>query len=429
VSPDVLDPDAAPVDELLRRLTPRVIGAVVRRFGDLDDAEDAVQEALVAAATRWPDDGVPDNPGGWLYRVAVRRLTDRIRSESARRDREDLDVARRPAEPPSSFEDDDSLVLLFMCCHPALRPAAAIALTLRAVGGLTTAEIAHAFLVPEATMAQRISRAKQRIREAGATFALPTADERDARLRSVLHILYLIFNEGYATTSGAHLARRELSEEAIRLTRAVHAGLPDDPEVAGLLALMLLTAAGRPARTGPGGELVPLTEQDRSHWDHDLITEGLAITSRALAKGAVGEYQLQALVAAAHDQAATAADTDWTHIAALYGLLERMTANPMVALNRAIAVAMADGPAAGLGLLAALDGPLAGHFRLDAVRGHLHEMAGDHVTAIRHYRAAAAATASGPEQRFLLAKASRLAAVGAGPDARDAPPGADVPDP
>jgi predicted RNA polymerase sigma factor len=353
---------------------------------------------------------VADNPRGWLIAVAVRRLTDRWRSDEARRRREDLAAVREPAAPPEVSDEDHSLPLLFLCCHPALTPGSAIPLTLRAVGGLTTAEIARAFLVPEATMAQRISRAKQRIKSSDVPFRMPTPAEWAERLRSVLHVLYLIFNEGYAASTGADVARSDLSGEAIRLTRALHAGLPDDPEVSGLLALMLLTDARRPARTGLDGELVPLAEQDRALWDQALIAEGVTLISAALPRGAVGEYQLQAAVAAVHDEAATAEETDWPQILALYGLLERMTGNPMVTLNRAVAAAMVDGPAAGLALLAGLDGRLAGHHRLDAVRAHLLEMAGDVDGAIVHYRTVAGRTTSLAERIYLTTQAARLGA-------------------
>ena len=398
-------------EELLRELAPQVLGAVARRYGDIDDAEDAVQEALLAAATQWPAEGMPDNPPGWLIAVAARRMTDRLRREEARRRREVVAASLEPADGPPPIPDgDDSLTLLFLCCHPALTPASAIPLTLRAVGGLTTAEIARAFLVPEATMAQRISRAKQRIKESGAHFAMPTGGEWTERLRSVLHVLYLLFTEGYAASTGARVARSELSAEAIRLTRMVHASLPDDPEVAGLLGLMLLNEARRPARTGPDGELVPLAEQDRSLWDRALIAEGVAVVSEALPKGAVGEYQLQAAVAAVHDEAETADETDWPQILALYGLLERMTGNPMVTLNRAVAAAMVDGPAAGLALLEGPDERLTGNHRLDAVRAHLLEMDGDQEAAIAHYRTAAARTTSVAERNYLLVRAARLTA-------------------
>jgi len=384
---------------------------VARRYGDFDDAEDAVQEALLAASTQWPADGLPANPLGWLIAVATRRLSDRLRSEQARRRREGTALSREPGGGPPLVPDrDDSLMLFFLCCHPALTPASAIPLTLRALGGLTTAEIGRAFLVPEATMAQRISRAKARIKASGVPFALPTAQEWGERLRSVLHVLYLLFTEGYAASTGSQVARSELSGEAIRLTRMVHETLPNDPEVAGLLALMLLNEARRPARTGEGGDLVPLAEQDRSQWDQALVTEGVALVSGALPKGRVGEYQLQAAIAAVHDEAATAQDTDWPQILALYGLLKQLTANPMVTLNRAVAAAMVDGPAAGLQLLDSLDVPLAGHHRLAAVRAHLLEMGGDDEAAIAHYRAAAGRTTSVAERDYLTRRAARLSA-------------------
>jgi RNA polymerase sigma factor (sigma-70 family) len=409
------------VEDLLRELAPHVLGALLRRFRDFYAAEDAVQEALLAAAVTWPREGLPDNPRGWLIQVAFRRMTDHARSEQARRRREDEvaeDLRREQEEAPSpdgapeaSEARDDTLILLFMCCHPALTPPSAIALTLRAVGGLNTTEIAKAFLVPEATMGQRISRAKQSIKASGVPFQMPTAAEREQRLRAVLHVLYLIFNEGYASTLGPDLQRHELVGEAIRLARAVHELLPDDGEVAGLLALMLLTDARRPARTGPGGDLIPLAEQDRALWDQAAIAEGVALITAALSRGSVGPYQLQAAIAAVHDEAARADQTDWPQILALYGLLERMSDNPMVMLNRAIAVAMVHGPPAGLERLDALDadGRLAGHHRLTAVRAHLLEMAGDHQAAIAHYRTAASQTASIPEQRYLIARAARLA--------------------
>jgi RNA polymerase sigma factor (sigma-70 family) len=408
-------PDAL---HLLRELAPQVLGVLARRHGDFADAEDAVQEALIAAARQWPVAGVPTNPRGWLYQVAVRRLTDHVRGEIARRRREDAVAAERAAEAPFvpprdaelGMEQDDTLVLLFMCCHPALTPPSAIALTLRAVGGLTTAEIASAFLVPEATMAQRISRAKASIRASGVPFTMPTDAERAARLGAVLHVLYLIFNEGYASTSGPSLHRTDLSDEAIRLTRAVHALLPHDGEVAGLLALMLLTDARRAARTGAHGELIPLDEQDRTRWDRRLIAEGIALVSAALSRGVVGAYQLQAAIAAVHDEAARVEDTDWPQILALYGVLRQLSDNPMVALSQAIAAAMVHGPAVGLAQVAALDGDarIRGHYRLDAVRAHLYEQAGDHVRALAHYRAAAERTTSLPERNYLIARAARI---------------------
>jgi RNA polymerase sigma factor (sigma-70 family) len=400
---------AATVEGLLRELAPQVLAAVARRHGDVADAEDAVQEALLAAAGQWPADGLPDSPAGWLVTVATRRLTDRIRHDEARRRREAAALSREPAaEPPLVPDRDDSLILLFLCCHPVLTPASAIPLTLRAVAGLTTAEIARAFLVPEATMAQRISRAKHRLRSTGAAFEMPGAGEWEERLRSVLHVLYLLFNEGYSASSGPRVAREDLSAEAIRLTRMLYASLPDDPEVAGLLALMLLNEARRPARTGPGGELVPLAEQNRSLWDGASIEEGVALVSAALPKGSVGEYQLQAAIAALHDEAASADATDWPQILALYGLLERMTGNPMVSLNRAVALAMVDGPAAGLALLERLDARLAGHHRLDSVRAHLLELRGDRDAARALYATAAGRTASIAEREYLLTRAARL---------------------
>lgn len=407
------------VGHLLRALAPQVLGALARRHEDFAAAEDAVQEALIAAATQWPLEGIPDNPRGWLYHVAVRRLTDRLRSEVTRRRREEIAASemRADAATPEFVEDDlwadenDTLVLLFMCCHPALTQPSAIALTLRAVGGLTTAEIANAFLVPEATMAQRISRAKQSIKSSRVGFSMPGAAERAERLGAVLHVLYLIFNEGYTSSAGPTLHRVDLSNEAIRLTRAVDGLLPNDPEVAGLLALMLLTDARRAARTGESGELIPLDEQDRTLWDKRSIAEGIAIVSAVLPRGAVGPYQVQAAIAAVHDEAARAEDTDWPQILALYRLLERMSDNPMVALNRAIATAMVHGPAAALDLLRALDADarMAGHYRLDAVRAHLLEMQGDRERAVSHYQAAASRTMSIPERNYLNTKAARLA--------------------
>jgi RNA polymerase sigma factor (sigma-70 family) len=398
------------VEDLLRELTPQVLAVLVRRHGDFADAEDAVQEALLAAATLWPGQGLPDNPRGWLITVASRRLTDIWRDDQARRHREDVAAAREPATPAAPSNEDDSLTLLFLCCHPVLTPGSAIPLTLRAVGGLTTAEIAAAFLVPEDTMAKRVTRAKQRIRTSAVPFRMPTQDEWTQRLRTVLHVLYLIFNEGYAASTGPHVARAELSTEAMRLTRALHAALPDDPEVAGLLALMLLTDARRPARTGPRGELVPLAEQDRTRWNQALIAEGVALLTAVLPRRAVGEYQLQAAIAAVHDEAVTAEQTDWPQILALYGLLERMTGNPMARLNRAIALAMVHGPAAGLAALAGLDNRLAGYHRLDAVRAHLLEMAGDFDNAVTLFLRAAGRTTSVAERDYLIAKTARLRA-------------------
>ena len=403
-----------PIEHLLRELTPQVLGSVVRRFRDFAAAEDAVQEAALAAALQWPRDGLPQNPRAWLTQVAFRRMADYIRSESARRRRESEAVLESeqfaPAVAAHESDEDDTLILLFLCCHPALTPASAIALTLRAVGGLTTAEIARAFLVPEATMAQRISRAKQSIADSGIPFEMPTDAEREQRLRAVLHVLYLIFNEGYTSTGGRQLWRADLSHEAIRLTRIVHQLQPEDTEVAGLLALMLLTDARRVARTGAEGELIPLTKQDRAVWDKEQIAEGVALISETLPKGSVGPYQLQAAIAAVHDEATRAEETDWPQILALYELLRRMSDNPMVALNHAIAVAMVHGAAKGLELLDALthDARIAEHHRLDAVRAHLLELAGECDAAVQQYRAAAAKTANLPERNYLLTQAARL---------------------
>lgn len=403
---------------LLRDLAPQVLGAVVRRFRDFAAAEDAVQEALIAATAQWSQDGVPANPRAWLIQVASRRMTDHIRSDAARRRREqiaaeDAERLALPADAKTESGEDDTLVLLFMCCHPALSPASAIALTLRAVGGLTTAEIANAFLVPEGTMAQRISRAKQSMKESGIPFQLPTAKDRTERLRAVLHVLYLIFNEGYASSAGPQLRRADLSDEAIRLTRIVYDQQPENMEVAGLLALMLLTDARRAARTGLNGELIPLAQQDRALWDRQQIAEGVALLSSALPRGSVGPYQLQAAIAAVHDEAASAEDTDWPQILALYELLKRMSDNPMILLNHAIAAAMVHGSGKGLELLGVLDSDtrLAGRHRLEAVRAHLLEMAGDHEAAITHYRIAASRATSIPERNYLMMQAARLSEV------------------
>ena len=402
-------------EHLLRDLAPQVLGAVVRRYRDFAACEDAVQEALIAAAQQWPRDGLPDNPRGWLIQVASRRMVDQVRSDSARRQREhaaalDLGQVVAAASVESQADEDETLTLLFMCCHPSLTSASAVALTLRAVGGLTTAQIANAFLVPEATMAQRISRAKQTIRSSGVGFERPAARARAERLETVIRVLYLIFNEGYTASVGPSLQRVDLSSEAIRLARGVQRLSSDDTEVAGLLALMILTDARRDARSGPAGELIPLQHQDRSRWNRAAIDEGVALLSATLGRGRVGPYQLQAAVAAVHDEAARYVDTDWPQILALYTLLERMQDNPMVTLNRAIAVAMVQGPAAGVDILDALaaDGRLVGSHRLDAVRGHLLEMAGDRDGAVRHYLAAANRTANTAERNYLLTQAATV---------------------
>ncbi len=397
------------IEGLLRELAPQVLGAVVRRYGNFATAEDAVQEALLAAATQWPVEGEPDNPRSWLIRVASRRMVDQFRRDDARRTREDLAASWSLTRPDPVSEQDDTVVLMTMCCHPSLSPALAIPLALRAVGGLTTREIAAAFLVPEATMGQRISRAKAKVKASDEPFGLPEPDERAERMRSVLHVLYLLFNEGYASSSGPDLSRTDLSGEAIRLARGVRAAVPEDPEVGGLLALMVLTDARRPARTRADGELVPLADQERTRWDRGLISEGVALITEALRQGQVGEYQVQAAIAALHDQAASYGDTDWSEILSLYGLLERMTGNPMVTLNKAVATAMVQGPGAGLALLDGLDERLGDHHRIHSVRAHLLEQAGDTDAAVAEFRAAARRTTNLREQHYLTTEAARLA--------------------
>ncbi|HUQ09077.1 MAG TPA: sigma-70 family RNA polymerase sigma factor [Steroidobacteraceae bacterium] len=403
------------IEHLLRDLTPQVLGALARRYRDFAAAEDAVQEALLDAATQWPRDGIPSNPGGWLYKVATRRLTDERRSDMARRRREEQvitgeDLQVSAVEDVFEPEQDDTLLLLFMCAHPALTPPTAVALTLRAVGGLTTREIGAAFLVSEATMAQRISRAKQTITDSNVEFAMPSAAERARRLESVLHVLYLIFNEGYSSSEGEELQRVDLSSEAIRLTRALCASVSDYPETAGLLALMLLTDARRMARTDSTGELIPLDEQDRALWDRQLISEGTVLIEKAMARGQVGPYQVQAAIAALHDQAPSTERADWPQIHALYRVLESMNGNPMVTLNRAVAAAMVEGPEAGLLLVdsVANDERMNDHYRVHAVRAHLLERAGRQREALASYQRAAETTANQPERNYLLRKIARL---------------------
>jgi RNA polymerase sigma factor (sigma-70 family) len=400
-----------PVAEVLRPLVPQVLGVLVRRYGQFDACEDAVQEALLAASEQWPAQGVPDHPHSWLITVATRRLTDHWRSESARRRREESVAVREPVtvvagpgeeRPPDS---DDTLSLLFLCCHPAVSPPSQVALTLRAVGGLTTAQIASAFLVPEATMTRRITRAKESIAAAGSTFGEPSPAGFPARLSVVLQVLYLIFNEGYTATSGEDLLREDLAAEAIRLTRAVHALTPGEGEVAGLLALMLLTHARRAARTGPDGELVPLPEQDRGRWDAAMIAEGVSLVRVTLGRGPVGPYQVQAAIAALHDEAAGTDETDWPQIVELYGVLGELMPSPVVTVNRAVAVAQVSGPAAGLAVLDGIDAKLDLGRRVDAVRAHLLERAGRVADAREHYLRAAQRTESGPERRYLEARA------------------------
>ncbi len=402
--------EAARVEDLLRELAPQVLGTLVRRYGQFDAAEDAVQVALLAAATQWPEQGVPDHPRPWLVTAASRRLIDGWRSESARRRREETEALLEIRRPGEASEQDDTLTLLFLCCHPALSVPSQLALTLRAVGGLTTTEIANAFLVPEATMAQRISRAKQRIKSIGARFDLPPEPQRAERLRVVLHVLYLIFNEGYTSSSGSSLQRTDLTAEAIRLSRMLYQLLPGDGEVAGLLALMLLTDARRDARTTRDGSLVPLAEQDRHLWNARQIDEGVSLITATLGKAPTGPYQLQAAIAAIHDEASSADETDWPQILALYDVLEQVSPGPVVTLNRAVAVAMVDGPRSGLAVLGTLDDDdrMGRTHRLEAVRGHLLELAGEPGAARESYRRAARMTASVPEQRYLAMRAARL---------------------
>jgi RNA polymerase sigma factor (sigma-70 family) len=398
------------VEDLLRELAPQVLGALVRHYGGFDTCEDAVQEALLAAAVQWPTEGVPDNPKGWLIAVASRRRTELWRNEAARRRREETVAAQAPPDPEPVAGVDDTLTLLLLCCHPSLTEVSQVALTLRAVGGLSTAEIARAFLVPEPTVAQRISRAKQRIKASGTEFRMPPEVEVSERIVAVLHVLYLIFNEGHTASSGSALNRVELTTEAIRLTRQLHDRLPEDTEVAGLLALMLLTDARRPARTRPDGALVPLAEQDRRQWDAQAIAEGVTLITQTLASAPIGPYQLQAAIAAVHDEAARSEDTDWRQILGLYELLHTIAVGPMVTLNRIVAVAMVHGPHAGLQQLATAeaDPALAGHHRVDAVRAHLLDIAGDHEAARAYYRLAARRTLSVPEQRYLESRAAQL---------------------
>jgi RNA polymerase sigma factor (sigma-70 family) len=400
-----------PIEDVLREVAPQVLGALVRRYGQFDASEDAVQEALVSAARQWPEQGVPDNPRSWLMTVASRRLVDQWRSDSARRRREESFATLELSGHGQTSDQDDTLALLFLCCHPGLSAPSQLALTLRAVGGLTTAEIARAFLVPETTMAQRISRAKDRIKSTGVPIGMPPAAERGARLRVVLQVLYLIFNEGYTTSSGPEGLRADLTTEAIRLARMLLQLVPDEGEVAGLLALMLLTDARRGARTLDDGSLVPLAEQRRDLWNRGQIDEGVALLTRTLGKRVVGPYQLQAAIAAVHDEAATAAETDWPQILALYDVLEQVSPSPVVTLNRAVAVAMVNGPRAGLAVLGTLDADerMEHNHRLEAVRGHLLELAGDVVAAREAYRRAARMTASVPEQRYLALRAAQLA--------------------
>jgi RNA polymerase sigma factor (sigma-70 family) len=391
-------------EDVWRREAPHVLGALVRRYGDFDACEDALQEAMVAATTQWERDGVPEQPRGWLVRVASRRLVDRLRSDAARDAREARLAERDEAPPPP--EPDDALHLLYLCCHPALSPASQVALTLRAVGGLTTAQVAAAFLVPEATMAQRISRAKATLREAGARFEEPPVAERAGRLDAVHHVLYLIFNEGYTASGGDRLVDVSLTRDAIRLCRDLTARVPDDDEAAGLLALMLLTSSRTPVRTDAQGDLVRLADQDRTLWDHAAIAEGVAILETILPRGQGGRFQLEAAIAAVHAEAETADDTDWLQVATLYRMLDQVSPSPAVTLSRAVAVAMCDGARAGLAIVDGLldDPAMRRHHRTHAVRAHLLELDGRPEEALEAYRLAAGLTTSIPEQRYLNAR-------------------------
>ena len=399
------------IEQLLRSLAPAVLGPLVRRYGGFDTCEDAVQEALLAAARQWAAEGVPENPRGWLATVAARRRIELLRADSARARREQAAAALEPPDPEPAPGADDTLALLMLCCHPALTRPSQVALTLRAVGGLSTAEIARAFLVPEATIGQRISRAKARIKAERARFRDPPPEGRPDRLAAVLEVLYLIFNEGYTASEGVALHRVELTSEAIRLTRQLHDEVPrDDPqtgEVAGLLALMLLTDARRPARQDAEGRLVPLAEQDRGRWDAAAIAEGTALLAATLVAYPIGRYQAQAAIAAVHAEAARAQDTDWPQILALYGLLATLAPGPVVALNEIVALAMVDGPRAALARLEEAEPALAGYHRVHAVRAHLLEEAGDRAAARACYRRAAELTLSLPERRYLLDRAAR----------------------
>jgi RNA polymerase sigma factor (sigma-70 family) len=402
---------AAPAPELehlLRTEAPQVLGALVRRFGHFDIAEDAVQDALLAAAQQWPTHGIPEHPRGWLIRVGYRRMVDQLRADQLRQRREYQLASQPAAHSPNEPAADDSLTLLFLCCHPILSPISQVALTLRAVGGLTTAEIAHAYGVTEVAMGQRISRAKQQIRSAGGRFVLPSAEDREHRLTAVLQVLYLIFNEGYAATAGEQLHRVDLTTEAIRLTRMLHRLLPDELEVAGLLALMLLNDARRPARSTEAGDLVTMEHQQRELWDQALTVEGTALITTVMRRRQVGPYQLQAAIAALHNGAPSYAETDWPQIAALYAWLEQLTPTPPVRLSRAVAVAMAYGPRRGIVLLDSLaDDPLIRQ-RERAVRAHLLELDGKTQQAAELFREAATLTDNLAERRYLEGRAQRL---------------------
>ncbi len=399
------------IGEVWRRESPHVLAALLRRYGDLGDCEDAAQEAAEAAAAQWPAEGMPDNTRAWLIRVASRKLIDRFRSDRARADRETSVGMARPADvelaPPADqapvTEGDDTLRLILLCCHPSLSRPSQVALTLQAMGGLSTDQVAAAYLVPARTMAQRLTRARATLRDAGAEFELPSADELPERIAAVLDVCHLMFNEGYTRSGGAELLDVGLTSEAIRLTRQLHRALPDHDEVAGALALMLLTESRSAARVDGAGDLIPLDRQDRGLWDRALITEGVEIVQRILPRGPVGRFQLSAAIAAVQAEAPTAADVDWLEISLLYGMLDQVAPSPAVTLNRAVAVGMALGPDQGLAIVDGLltDQAMQRHHRVHAVRAHLLELAGDPVAAMEAYLRAAQLTTSLPEQRYL----------------------------
>lgn len=408
------------IERILRDEAPQTLAALTRRFGDFATAEEATQEALLAASRAWASDGVPSEPRSWLIRVGYRRMIDLLRSDRARHRREievgaaELAMTGPGGSPGTPPESDDSLTMLILCCHPALPQTSQVALTLRAVGGLTTAEIARAYGTTENTMGTRISRAKQRLTSAGARFVPPTEADRAERTAAVAAVLYLIYNEGYNATAGQSLTRVDLSGEAIRLARMLHAAVPDDPETTALLALMLLTESRRGARLAGTDELVPLDEQDRTRWDTDLIREGTELLNGVWQRGEAGPYRLQAAIAAVHAEAATPQETDWPQIAALYLWLERLTPTAPVRLSRVVAVAKAFGPQRGLALLDefnrrhGLDRDLLTRARERAVRAHLLQMTGAGREAASLFREAAALTENQVERRYLLAKADAL---------------------